>query len=337
MSLRFDLLDLSLVPPPDAVKVLSFDDTYGDAIGRFATEAARYGYTYNVAGLRSDPAGWALRVGSYREILMRQHVNDAVKAVLLATAQRNDLDNVAADLNVVRQVLVPADPSTTPPTPAILELDEDFRRRRALAPEALSVAGPNAAYLYHALSAHPDVRDCAVYGPEHNVGVPDGCVWMVLISNSGQGGAVSGQVCLAVAKHLAAWNAPDVPGYIRPTPAELDANTLRPNTAQISVRAATILPYTVSGILTVPPGADGEVLRLQAQARIAAYANRQNRVGARHTRDSLIAAGRMLNADGSSPVAGFQLVQPAADIDPGPSGAAWLASIVSLTVVVGNG
>ncbi len=335
---RFYLLDLSLIPPPDAVRVLDFDVSHAAWLAAAQAEAARYGYAYNVASLRSDPAGWAMRVGAYRgDIYKSQEVNDGVKAVLLATATGADLDNVCADLAIARQTLVPADLTVTPPVPAIMESDDSLRRRRALAPEALSVAGPNAAYLFYALDAHPDVRDCAVYGPEHGVGVPDGCVWMVLLSKSGQGGQASPQVCLAVAKHLAAWDAPDVAAYIRPTPSELDANTLRPNTARITVQAATIHPYTVSGTLIVPPGADADVLRLTTQNRIAAYAAARNKVGAKHTRDSLIAAGRMLNADGTSAAISFQLVQPVADMDPGPLGAAWLATIISLNVVVADG
>src|SRR3546814_9711108 len=55
--------------------------------------------------------------------------------------------------------------------PAVMESDSDLRRRLVLAPEGYSVAGPEGAYIFHALSAHPDVLDAsAIRSEERSVG-----------------------------------------------------------------------------------------------------------------------------------------------------------------------
>jgi phage-related baseplate assembly protein len=95
----------------------------------------------------SDPAFKILEVAAYREMLIRQRVNDAAKAVMLAYAQRGDLDQLGALLAVERLILDPGNlDAGIPPT---MESDEDFRRRIQLSPEGFSVAGPEGAYVFH--------------------------------------------------------------------------------------------------------------------------------------------------------------------------------------------
>ena len=49
------------------------------------------------------------------------------------------------------------------------EGDDRFRERIRLAPATLSVAGPESAYRYYALSADPDIIDVAIDSPEANI------------------------------------------------------------------------------------------------------------------------------------------------------------------------
>lgn len=306
--MKFDVLDVAQLPPPDAVEVLDFDTAFADWMARFVAEAQAAGLPYDVETLRSDPIGWVMRVAAYRgDVVLRQRVNDAVKAVLLATATGADLDNVAADLRVVRMEG---------------EADEDLRLRRALAPEAFTTCGTSAAYRFHAGRAHPDVdvHGTAVYGAEYAF-VPEGQVHVVVQSKNGSG-APSRQVLLAVATLLRAWDAPEIAGYARPTPQQLDDDKLRPDTDHVVVRGASVTEYAVRGVLTAPPGPSAETLRLEAEKRIRAYGEAQRRVGRKHTLDSLIAAGRLMGADGASPALGFRLVTPVATVDPGPYGVA---------------
>lgn len=331
---RYDLIDLSTVPPPDSVEVLDFDAALAEWFQAYRAECETYGIAYDVEALRSDPIGWVLRVAAYRgDIYLKQIVNDAIKAVLVPTAKGADLDNVVADFSLVRRILVAGDPANG--IEEVKETDSDLRARRVLAPEALSSAGPYGAYLFHAKAAHPDIKDVGVYGPEYDF-VDDGRVLLVLLSSVGNGFPAI-DVQRAVAEKLRAWDAPDLPGYVRPSRLELDGDLLRPDTDWVTVRAATIQDYTIEGTLTVRPGPDASAVKASAEARILAYADKQARVGAVHTRDSLIAAGRLMEADGSSPVVSFKLTQPVTDIDPGPLAAARIGSLIGLTVEVADG
>ena len=63
---------------------------------------------------------------------------------MLAYATGGNLDNIAVNQRVLRLAG---------------ESDADFRARVQLSPEAYSVAGPRLAYMFHAKSASPEVRD----------------------------------------------------------------------------------------------------------------------------------------------------------------------------------
>lgn len=99
-------------------------------------------------------------------MILRQRVNDATRATMLAYASGTDLDNRAADYDVQRLLITPADPDAIPPVEAVWESDERLRYRCQMALEGLSVAGSRGAYVFHALSASPLVGDVAVDSPQ---------------------------------------------------------------------------------------------------------------------------------------------------------------------------
>ncbi|MBA1636880.1 baseplate assembly protein, partial [Escherichia coli] len=80
-----------------------------------------------------------LEENAYRELIWRQRVNEAARAVMLACAAGNDLDVIGANYNTTRLIITPADDSTIPPTPAVMESDTDYRLRIQQAFEGLSV------------------------------------------------------------------------------------------------------------------------------------------------------------------------------------------------------
>ncbi len=59
-----------------------------------------------------------LQENAYREVIWRQRVNEAARAVMLAYAAGSDLDQIGANANLARLVITPADDATFPPTPA---------------------------------------------------------------------------------------------------------------------------------------------------------------------------------------------------------------------------
>ena len=90
--------------------------------------------------LESEPLTILLQENSEREVILRQRVNEAARAVLLAFAQKADLEHIAAEYGVRRLVIKPADTSTIPPTDAIYESDDALRERAQMAWEGLSTA-----------------------------------------------------------------------------------------------------------------------------------------------------------------------------------------------------
>ncbi|MEB3733442.1 baseplate J/gp47 family protein [Halopseudomonas pachastrellae] len=84
---------------------------------------------------------------AYRELHLRQRINESALATMLAFAEDADLDHIGARYNVERLVVDPGDASAIPPVPATYEPNADFRRRIQLSFEALTTAGSTGSYI----------------------------------------------------------------------------------------------------------------------------------------------------------------------------------------------
>lgn len=145
------IIDLNQLPAPDVVEELDFETILTE---RKATLISLYPEDQQEAvartlTLESEPLVKLLEENAYRELIWRQRVNEAARAVMLACAAGNDLDVIGANYNTTRLTITPADDSTIPPTPAVMESDTDYRLRIQQAFEGLSVAGSVGAYQYH--------------------------------------------------------------------------------------------------------------------------------------------------------------------------------------------
>ncbi|WP_143688789.1 baseplate assembly protein [Wolbachia endosymbiont of Laodelphax striatellus] len=100
--------------------------------------------------VESDPAMKVLEVAAWRELLLRQRINEAVKGNLLKFARGEDLDNLAEFYGVERQKE---------------EDDERFRKRIKAKIIGWSTCGSKEYYRYHALSADSRVKDALVESP----------------------------------------------------------------------------------------------------------------------------------------------------------------------------
>ncbi len=140
----FSALDLSALPPPDFVEVLDYEVILAAMKADLLVRAPELA---NVLALESEPIVKLLEVVAYRELTLRSRINHAARASMLATAIAADLDNLVANLGVIR---------------AAGEDDARLRARAALAVEGFTSAGPVGAYLFHALSADADVADVLV-------------------------------------------------------------------------------------------------------------------------------------------------------------------------------
>ena len=277
-------IDLSQLPAPDVVETLDFETILAE---RKATLVSLYPEEQQDAvartlGLESEPLVKYLEENASREVIWRQRVNDAAKACTLAYANNHDLDVMAGNNNTERQTVTPADDSTIPPTPAVMESDADLRLRAQQAYEGLSVAGPVGAYEYHGRSADGRVADISVVSPS------PACVTITVLSREDDGTAPD-DLLAAVEKAL---NAEDV----------------RPVGDRVTVQSAEIVPYQIDAILYFYPGPESEPIRLAAEEKLKAYISAQQRIGRDIRRSAIYAA---LHVEGVQRV---ELTAPLADI-----------------------
>ncbi|MGY0154854.1 baseplate assembly protein [Edwardsiella tarda] len=278
------IIDLSQLPAPDVIEELDYESLLAErktTLISLYPEEQRDAIAHTLT-LESEPIVKLLEENAYRELLLRQRVNEAARAVMLAYSSSSDLDMLTANLNTERLTIVPADETTLPPTPAVMESDDDLRLRAQQAFEGLSVAGPVGAYEYHGRSADGRVADVSVDSPA------PACVTIAVLSREGNGTA-SEELLAIVAKAL---NGDDV----------------RPVADRVTVKSAVIVPYQINATLYLYPGPEAEPIRQAAEAKLKAYINAQHRLG-RDIRLSAIYAA--LHVEGVQRVA---LASPTADI-----------------------
>ncbi|CAI1974654.1 baseplate assembly protein [Serratia plymuthica] len=277
-------IDLSLLPAPTVVDSLDYESLLAE---RKATLISLYPEEQREAiartlTLESEPIVKLLQENAYRELILRQRVNEAAQSVMLGYAGGSDLDQLGANFQAQRLVVQQPDDTVIPPTPAIMESDSDFRVRIQQAFEGLSVAGSSGSYEYHGRSADGRVADVSATSPS------PANVLISVLSREGNGTA-SAELIAIVDKAL---NDEDV----------------RPVADRVSVRSATIVNYSIEATLYLYPGPEAEPIRRAAEAKLKNYISAQHRLG-RDIRLSAIYAA--LHAEGVQRV---ELKSPPADI-----------------------
>lgn len=299
MAGAFTSIDLSRLPAPNVVEALDYETILAAMIADLIARDPTF-----TALLESDPAYKILEVAAYRELLLRQRVNDAAKAVMLAFAVGSDLDQIGANFNVERLVIDPGNPDAIPPIPQSYEPDADFRARIQLALESITTAGSEGSYVYHGLSADGDVKDIQAVSPS------PGQVTVYVLSRTGTGAAL--------------------PALVATVAAALNAESVRPLTDQVTVQSATIVNYSVTAELTMYPGPDPEVVRQAAEDAVTAYVESVRRIGYGVTLSGLYAA---LHQPG---VQNVTITQPAASVVIGEGEAAHCTAITVTTAGATN-
>ena len=244
----FTPINLSTLPPPDVVEPLSFETIFAEMLADLKARDSAF-----TALVESDPAFKILEVAAYRELLMRQRVNDAARSVMLAYAGGSDLEQLGGLFGVTRKTLVEADPEANPPVAAVYESDADLRLRIQLSLEGLSTAGPAGAYVYHALKVST-IRDVAVESPT------PGDVLVTVLSQNNNGLASAGEIAAVE----------DI----------LNSDDVRPLTDNVTVQAAEIITYAITATVFVNDGPDASVVLANCNAAATAYAAERFRIGA---------------------------------------------------------
>ncbi|CAM3104580.1 baseplate J/gp47 family protein [Cupriavidus taiwanensis] len=276
-------IDLSRLPAPNVVEVIDYESLLAERKAHFVSlhPVAERAAVEETLKLESEPIVKALQESAYREMVLRQRVNDAARAVMLAYAEDADLDHLGALFGVRRLTLTPADPENG--IAAVMESNSDFRKRIQLAPQGFSVAGPAGAYRSHALGADGRVLDALATSPAP-------CeVVVTILSREGNGQAPQ--------------------DLIDAVAGVLGADDVRPLTDLVTVRSAQIVPYQVRAKIYTFPGPDSGVVLAEANVRLAAYTAETHRIGREVTLSGLYAA---LHVDGVERV---ELLEPLANVN----------------------
>lgn len=253
-------LDLSRLDPSAMFAPLSFEtirsERLADLKGRF--EAA--GIPWDVEAIEGDPAVVLQETGAWRELLTRQSIRDAQLDVLLAFSRGQWLDRMG-DLFGTKRLDG--------------ELDDRFRARIQLAPEAFGAAGTPGGYIYHAASASLDVRDIGFAVLDR--GTPRVTVELTVLGAAGNG-VPSAATMEAVRQAITAKN-------------------VQLATDVVSLRAGVLVPYAIKARLYVRRGPDPTVIRTNATAAVTSKAESYKRLAGGVPASALIAALQVAGVD----------------------------------------
>ncbi|TXT92644.1 baseplate J/gp47 family protein, partial [Klebsiella pneumoniae] len=211
--------------------------------------------------LESEPLTIIAQAMAYRELLLRQRINEGAAACMLSHATGDDLDNIAANLDTERLVITEA----TDTADAVKESDEALRLRAQAAFEGMSVAGPSAAYEYFARSASGQVSDARATSPSPAE------VVVAVLSTEGDGTA-SAALLAAVA-------------------AAVNDEEVRPLGDRVTVQSAEIVPYAIDATLYLYPGPESEPIINAAMASLQTFlADNDKKIGRDIVRSAISAA-----------------------------------------------
>ncbi|KNY35680.1 baseplate J/gp47 family protein [Agrobacterium sp. SUL3] len=263
--MSFQIIDLSRLPVPDAIETLSAEAMIAAFKARFLQvwEIQRQLDptlpAYETLDLETDSANIVGQAWTYLRLLDRQRVNDAFRALLAPYAKGSDLEAIAADNNVERQIVTPA----TANTDAVMEGDASLLRRYLLSLDAPASGSPGR-YLYDAWTAWPQTDD-------RTLGL-----WDARINGRAIHGRRGDTDVVLIG-----------PFGREPTSAEL--TTVRaavldpdrtPEAVSVSIMAATRREYQVSLVLEiVGTGPSPDLLKAEAEKRVTAAAIERTTVG----------------------------------------------------------
>lgn len=260
-------IDLSQLPAPQVVEQIDFEQILAErkayAVSLWpADERAEIAARLE---LESEPITKLLQENAYREMILRQRVNEASLAVMLSSAGGNDLDQVAGNFNVKRLVIQAPQPQAVPPVPQVLESDDALRERAQMAFEGLSTAGPRNAYIFHARAADGMVADATADSPAPAVAV--------VTVQAAQGNGTASEALLA-----------SVRSY-------LNDEDRRPVADRLTVQGAEIIPYQVKAKLFLSTlGPETEPILDAAEQKLLAFVHQRRRLGMQVSESAIHAA-----------------------------------------------
>lgn len=279
-------VDLSTLPEPIAIETLDGEQIIAELMEDVATRFEAVGVNYNVGHLEYDPVKIVMEAFAARELQLRARINDAVKAVLVAYSSGSNLDALAATFGVTR---------------LSGEGDVEFKQRLLLAPESYSSAGTPGAYIYHARTVSPLIKDVGLEVPT------PGQVIVYLLSFSGL--------------------EPLGDEVVQGVRAVMCRDEIRPLTDAITVVQAETVNYAVTLTITVPDGPDPDVVKTAAIQSLSQFVSDQFLVGRTVHLSGITAAAHVPN------VKNVVIQEPAGDVIIGVGQAGWCSDLIVDVVV----
>lgn len=271
-------VDMSQLPKPAVIEQLDYEQILQEWIARYKELDPDYQDVNE-----SDPVYKLLEVAAFREMVLRQRVNDGAHATMLAYAVDEDLDVIGATFDVQRLVIDEGDPDAVPPREKIMESNDAFRYRIQLSNRAKNTAGSADDYEFWALSADGRVKSIATDSPKGTL-----TVTVSVLSHEGNG-AASAELIKSVEETL--------------TP-----KGTRPLSDEVVVQSATINEFAVVADLELFSGPDESEVIKAAREQLDKWLSDSHRQGMDLTLDGFYASLRVPG------VYKVHLTSPAADI-----------------------
>lgn len=268
-------VDFSQLPPPSLISELSFEMIFetrkANFIALFDTE--QQDEIRETLTRESEPVTKLLQENAYLELLYTAKCNADARSLLLAYAEKADLEHLAlTEYGLVRLLVTPADNTTIPPIDAVYESDERLRERCLLSFDGMNTAGSANAYRYFSLSADGRVDGIKVRSDEVNPYLLD----IVITQVDSLNGEASEELVLAVQKVL-------------------DPDQVRPVCDRPTVKSSIATNYQIEAQLYVGKNAEDALLLEAANIRLDKYIKNAQKNGESIYRSAIFAA---LHVDG---------------------------------------
>jgi phage-related baseplate assembly protein len=230
------------------------------------------GAVYDVAALEFDPIKINQEVATYYELMMRDRVNQAARAVTLAFATGSDLDAIATRY-----------PGGVPRMEG--ESDDRYRHRIWAAPNPLSAHGTAESYEFWGLSALAELRDVTV--TKIRPLLSEDPIIIITCMLEGANPTPSPAQLLEVRRYI------------------IDEKR-KGATDVVTIRAPIVKDIVYHICLWLYPGPDAPTVLAAVRASLAALVERQRWLGADHTLmaiNAAVALAGVHSADIESPTA----------------------------------
>ena len=268
-------VDFSQLPPPSLISELSFETIFETRKANFIAlfDAEKQDEIRETLMRESEPVTKLLQEKAYLELLYTAKCNSDARSLLLAYAEKADLEHLAlTEYGLVRLLVTPADNTVIPPIDAVYESDERLRERCLLSFDGMNTAGSANAYRYFSLSADGRVDGIKVRSDEVNPYLLD----IVITQVDSLNGEASEELVLAVQKAL-------------------DPDQVRPVCDRPTVKSSIATNYQIEAQLYVGKNAEDALLLEAANIRLDKYIKNAQKNGESIYRSAIFAA---LHVDG---------------------------------------